>query len=209
VLGLGMAVSVAPLTTAVMNAVEVRHAGIASGINNAVARAAGLLAIAVLSVLVLHLFNRELDRRLSTLSLAPALVAALDAERIKLGGAEAPREARAADRVAIQRVIAEAFVAAFRRMALVAAGLALASALTATVMIDGGLPGAFGSAGRGSRARVLDKGDPIAPAWGGARGARALRSQKEGSQYAPLDRRRRDPAHRQRRARRGCLALDG
>jgi hypothetical protein len=155
VLGLGMAVSVAPLTTAVMNAVEVRHAGIASGINNAVARAAGLLAIAVLSVLVLHLFNRELDRRLSTLSLAPALVAALDAERIKLGGAEAPREARAADRVAIQRVIAEAFVAAFRWMALVAAGLALASALTATVMMDGGLPGAFGSgraapAGRGS-----------------------------------------------------------
>src|SRR5205814_2427660 len=100
-------------------------------------------------------------------SLAPALVAALDAERIKLGGAEAPREARAADRVAIQRVIAEAFVAAFRWMALVAAGLALASALTATVMIDGGLPGAFGSAGRGSRARVLDKGAPIAPAWGG------------------------------------------
>ena len=170
VLGLGMAVSVAPLTTAVMNAVEVRHAGIASGINNAVARAAGLLAIAVLSVLVLHLFNRELDRRLSTLSLAPALVAALDAERIKLGGAEAPREARASDRVAIQRVIAEAFVAAFRRMALVAAGLALASALTATVMIDGGLPGAFGSAGRGSRARVLDKGAPIAPAWGGRGG---------------------------------------
>src|SRR5206468_8058476 len=167
VLGLGMAVSVAPLTTAVMNAVEVRHAGIASGINNAVARAAGLLAIAVLSVLVLHLFNRELDRRLSTLSLAPALVAALDAERIKLGGAEAPREARAADRVAIQGVIPEAFVAAFRWMALVAAGLALASALTATVMIDGGLPGAFGSAGRGSRARVLDKGAPIAPAWGG------------------------------------------
>ena len=155
VLGLGMAVSVAPLTTAVMNAVEVRHAGIASGINNAVARAAGLLAIAVLSVLVLHLFNRELDRRLSTLSLAPALVAALDAERIKLGGAEAPPEARAADRVAIQRIIAEAFVAAFRRMALVAAGLALASALTATVMMDGGLPGTFGSgraapAGRGS-----------------------------------------------------------
>jgi len=174
VLGLGMAVSVAPLTTAVMNAVEVRHAGIASGINNAVARAAGLLAIAVLSVLVLHVFNRELDRRLSGMSLSPALVAALDAERVKLGGAEAPREARAADRVAIQRVIAEAFVAAFRWMALVAAGLALASALTATVMMDGGLPARSAPGARrqpvGAPARVLDKGEPIAPAWGRAGG---------------------------------------
>src|SRR3989442_9277250 len=93
-LGLGCALGVAPLPTAVMNAVEVRHAGIASGINNAVARAAGLLAIAVLSVLVLHLFNRELDRRLSTLSLAPALLAALHAPRLKLGGAPAPPGAR-------------------------------------------------------------------------------------------------------------------
>ena len=155
VLGLGMGVSVAPLTTTVMNAVDVRHAGVASGINNAVARAAGLLAVAVLSVLVLHVFNRELDRRLSALSLAPAVVAALDAERVKLGGAEAPPDAGASDRAAIQRVIAEAFVTGFRWMALVAAGLALASALTATVMMDGGLPGTFGSgraapAGRGS-----------------------------------------------------------
>src|SRR5207245_10638321 len=108
----------------------------------------------------------ERDRRLSALSLAPAVVAALDAERVKLGGAEAPPDAGASDRVAIQRVIAEAFVTGFRWMALVAAGLALASALTASVMIDGGLPGAFGSAGRGSRARVLDKGAPIPPASG-------------------------------------------
>src|SRR3989442_14906362 len=213
-LGLGCALGVAPLPTAVMNAVEVRHAGIASGINNAVARAAGLLAVAVLSVLVLHVFNRELDRRLSGMSLSPAMVAALDAERIKLGGAEAPREARASDRGAIQRAIAEAFVAAFRRMTLVAAGLALASALTATVMMDGGLPGAFGSGraasavespARGYWTKVSGSRQP-----GGARGARALRSQKEASQHAALDRRhRRAPARRQRRARRGSLALDG
>src|SRR5439155_19998891 len=129
-------------------------------------------------------------------------------------GAEAPPEARAADRVAIQRIIAEAFVAAFRWMALVAAGLALASAVTPAVMIDGGLPGASGSgrgasAGRGSRARVLDTATSNAPAWG-ARGARARRSRKEASQHAALDRRRhRAPARRQRRARRGSLALDG
>jgi len=147
-LGVGMAVSVAPLTTTVMNAVDVRHAGVASGINNAVARAAGLLAVAVLSVLVLHVFNRELDRRLSAMSLAPAVVAALDAERVKLGGAEAPPDASASDRAAIQRVIAEAFVTGFRWMALLAAVLALASALTASVMIDGGLGTVVDSAWR-------------------------------------------------------------
>ena len=50
VFGLGLALTVAPLTTAVLAAADDRHAGIASGVNNAVARVAGLLAISVLPV---------------------------------------------------------------------------------------------------------------------------------------------------------------
>jgi len=136
-LGLGMAVSVAPLTTTVMNAVDVRHAGIASGINNAVSRTAGLLAVALMGVLVVHVFGRELDRGLARAALAPDVVAAMRVERVKLAGAEPPRDATTHERDAVRRAVAEAFVAGFRAMALVAAALALAAAGTAALMIDG------------------------------------------------------------------------
>jgi EmrB/QacA subfamily drug resistance transporter len=139
VLGIGMAVSVAPLTTTVMNSVAETRVGIASGVNNAVARTAGLLAIAVLGIVMLQCFNRALDERLPALNLPPAMQASLEGQRAKLAGADlsdnAP-EIRAGVREAIDR----SFVDAFRRVVLVGAGLALASAAMAWVLIDGRLP---------------------------------------------------------------------
>jgi EmrB/QacA subfamily drug resistance transporter len=137
VLGLGMAVSVAPLTTTVMNAVKQNRAGIASGINNAVSRTAGLLAVAVLGIIMLHSFNNHLDRKLQTLAVAPEVKQALDSQRTKLAGAELPTNVDPAVASLLRQAVDESFVAGFRRVVGVAAGLALLSALSALLLIEG------------------------------------------------------------------------
>jgi EmrB/QacA subfamily drug resistance transporter len=137
VLGVGMGLTVAPLTTAVMASVEARHAGVASGINNAVARAAGLLAIAALGVVLRARFDRELDRALGGLALPNDVVALVHAERAKLAAAELPAGLDAATKDALERALDAAFVAGFRTLMLVCAGLAAAAALVSLVLVEG------------------------------------------------------------------------
>jgi len=131
VLGLGMAVTVAPLTTTVMNSVGAEMAGVASGVNNAVSRAAGLLAIAVFGIVMAQGFDATLSRRLAERPLAAPLQAAVEQQRQKLAGIELPAGAAREETDAARAVIAESFVTGFRRVMLLCAGLALLSAFAA------------------------------------------------------------------------------
>jgi EmrB/QacA subfamily drug resistance transporter len=135
--GIGMGITVAPLTTTVMRSVSPAHTGIASGINNAVSRTAGLLAVAIVGVVALAVFNRTLDARLEGTTLPPAAVEVLDTQRGRLGAMEFPPDLDRATGGALSRAVDEAAVAGFRSAALLAAALALASAITAAATIDG------------------------------------------------------------------------
>ena len=136
VLGLGMAVSVAPLTTTVMNAVTENRAGVASGVNNDVSRIAGLIGIAVLGIVIVHSFNRELDRRLARMDLAAEVRRAVDAQRVRLAGTELPSSLDEETRAVLRRAIEESFVFGFRQVMLTAVGLSLASAFVAFTLIE-------------------------------------------------------------------------
>ena len=135
VLGFGMAVSVAPLTTTVMNSVKQSHAGIASGINNAVSRTAGLLAVAVLGIIMLQAFNQRLDRQFNTIAVSAETRKALDAERSRLAAMEIPNDTNEEARAEIKQAIDESFVFGFRCVMLAGAALALMSALAAWLII--------------------------------------------------------------------------
>ena len=135
VLGLGMAISVAPLTTTVMTAVNEERAGTASGINNAVARVAGLLAIAVLGIVMLHTFSRRFEDGVTAINMPGEVRHSLLEQRVKLGGLLVPASVAPALRTQIEQAVADSFVAGFRLIMFVAAGLSLASAGSAWLMI--------------------------------------------------------------------------
>ena len=137
VLGLGMSGVVAPLTTTVMDSVSEHQAGVASGVNNAVSRVASLLSIAVLGMVAFHVFDVRLEGKLNAAAFSPNVKQAVMNQRSRLTQIEAPAGLNNDQREILKRAIDESFVAGFRWVMLVSAGLAMLSAVSAWAMLEG------------------------------------------------------------------------
>jgi EmrB/QacA subfamily drug resistance transporter len=140
ILGIGLSILVPAVTTVALNSVDVRHEGLASAINNAFSQTAGLLAVAVLGVIMFISFGSSLDDRLAALNLPPEAKQQLEGEKIQLGAAQAPEGLDAAQSVSVDRAIDEAFVSGYRVVMLVAVAMALASSFSAALLLEGKKP---------------------------------------------------------------------
>jgi MFS family permease len=134
--GFGMALIITPLTTVALGSVEGEHSGLASGVNNAAARVAAPLAVAVLSVFVYGAFSANLDARLDSMNLPSEVRSEMEAAKADLGAAEPPEDVDAGTAAQIERAVDESFVSGFRTVMVVCVGLALASALAAALLVD-------------------------------------------------------------------------
>lgn len=135
IIGLGMAASIAPLTTAVMNGAEEGNAGIASGINNTVSRTAGLLAVALLGILLTTVFSRDLEQRTASLELSGPVRGEILANRARLAGAQVPAGLSPDLAGEVRLAIGLSFVAAFRVVAIASAGLTVLAAACAMIWV--------------------------------------------------------------------------
>ena len=135
VLGLGMAITVAPLTTAVLNAVPAHRTGVASGINNAVASVGGLLVVALLGTVALGVFDRSLDRHLAETQASSAVAQVIDSARGGFVIPAMPPTLTPAERERARAILAASLEDTVRLALWVAAALALASALVTAATI--------------------------------------------------------------------------
>jgi EmrB/QacA subfamily drug resistance transporter len=133
--GFGMALIITPLTAVALGSVEGEHSGLASGVNNAAARVAAPLAVAVLGVFVYGAFSASLDARVEGMNLPGEVRSELEAAKADLGAAKAPEGVDARTKAQIEGAIEESFVAGFRTVMVVCVGLALASALAAAMLV--------------------------------------------------------------------------
>ena len=136
VIGLGMAVTVAPLTSTVMAAVDETDVGVASGVNNTVARVSALLAVAIAGLVARGAFAGRVAEELSAVPVSPSVREAVLAQRSSLADILPPAAATTSERRGVEQAVGRAFVTAFRWVAALAALLAIAAALAAGLTVD-------------------------------------------------------------------------
>ena len=136
VLGLGMSLTVAPLTTTVMSSVSRAHSGIASGINNAISEGAGVLAVAVFGLVMADVFAARLDPQLESARLPAEVREEIRSQETKLAAIEIPKAANEKQRAAVSQAIGESFVAGYRIVMVMGAVLALLAAACAWLTLE-------------------------------------------------------------------------
>jgi EmrB/QacA subfamily drug resistance transporter len=133
VFALGLSMTVAPLTAAVLAGADEHHAGVASGVNNAIARVAGLLAIGAVGAVVAAQFSSALDERLAGVVLSPpAQTAVARADKRPLSGAGSDA-VPASERAVVATAIDDASVDAFRAGMLISGALVIAGGVISFV----------------------------------------------------------------------------
>lgn len=141
--GIGMGLTVAPLTTAVMGSVRDSRAGIASGVNNAVARTGGVLAVAIVGGLALFSFRQELQARSQDLAITQQQRQELIAGADKFGETQPPSSVGAEARPKVERAIKQSLLDTLNGTSKIAAALAALGAVLAGLIIrDEGLDNA-------------------------------------------------------------------
>jgi EmrB/QacA subfamily drug resistance transporter len=139
-LGVGATLFVAPLTTTVFDAVDTEKSGVASGVNNAVARTAGLLAIAGLGIILAGVFNVGFDKRLARHHVSPQTARIAHDDRVRLYAGSVPNDVPASDRPAVEAAVREGYLAGFRGVMTGSVVVCVLAALIAMVGIPGRQP---------------------------------------------------------------------
>jgi hypothetical protein len=134
-LGLGAAFFVAPLTTTVFDSSDPSQSGIASAINNAISRAAGLLAIAVLGIILSSVFDRGFDARIAAHHVAPATATLLATQRDRLTGGTVPPNIPAPDRGVVDVAFANSYLAGYRAVMYACAVISFGAAFIALAFL--------------------------------------------------------------------------
>jgi EmrB/QacA subfamily drug resistance transporter len=133
VFSVGLSATVAPLTATVLADADEDNAGIASGINNAIARVAGLLAIAAIGAVIASAFSSSMDERAAGLELSPAAERALATAKERALTIPDVRGLPPDDRAVVEDIARDAAVSAFHVAIGLSAGLVALGGVLALV----------------------------------------------------------------------------
>lgn len=135
VFGLGMSLTVAPLTAAVMSSADEHFSGTASGINNAMTRIANVFANAVFGALAVLFFSAALQKEIKDVPLAAKTKQAVITQTVNLGNAKVPQEINDTDKALIEKSYHTGFITAYQKIMRISAALAFAGALMSLLFI--------------------------------------------------------------------------